>query len=320
MIANRIPTALVSILAWALAVSAVQADASWVTQADLIDAILERRSFTPQERIELDLNGDGSVDASDLICLQFDCHRDADFAAGQSTVDEGAGTALVTVQLELPVDGTLQYTIGGTATPDVDYVALGGTIAVNGTTAQIPISIIDDTELGEPLETVILTLVQASGYGLGATVQHRLNIVDNDAAWQGTLESEAGSVQFKLDLVHSPAGWTASLVGEAEGTYPPGQFPASVAFVPGTDFSADVDPIVMDASTTSFGVPITRTLELNPSDLGSTSLTVGPSYIFGEYRESLQAQGRPELTREIVGRFTLVRQETTLTASGPVGP
>lgn len=64
-------------------------------------------------------------------------------------------------------DITINYTVAGTATSDVDYAALSGTAVIEAGKSEIiiPVPVIDD-QIIEPLETVIITLTGGNGGGL----------------------------------------------------------------------------------------------------------------------------------------------------------
>ena len=118
------------------------------------------------------------------------------FASATSSVREDAGTHNVTVNLSsaAPSGGlTLTYTVGGNATAGSgnDFTIQNqGTLNViaGATTATIPVVIIDDSNpITEPVETVILTLTDGTGYTLGSTtIVHTLTITDNDEPLPGT--------------------------------------------------------------------------------------------------------------------------------------
>ncbi len=119
-----------------------------------------------------------------------------DFASPSSSVLEDAGTHNVTINLSsaAPSGGlTLTYTVGGNATAGSgnDFTIQNqGTLNViaGATTATIPVVIIDDSNpITEPVETVILTLTDGTGYTPGSTTTvHTLTITDNDAPLPGT--------------------------------------------------------------------------------------------------------------------------------------
>ena len=262
---------LLTILAVVCALPPAVADASTVTKQDVIDAILDPLIACP----DCDLNGDGQVDAVDLVCFEYQCYREAGFELTRNNVDEGVGVAQVRVLFEVSFTGTLNFSVSGTAS-GADYVFPGGSVAVNGTFVDIPVTIVDDTEMSEELETVVLTIEPGAGYGLGSSLEHQLVIVDNDAAWLGTMETRGGGVNFTMHIAHSPSGYTAQLVGGDDGTIPAGTFPATIALSE-TSFAASVPnvvPSVSDPNATYFGAEVTRTLEFNPA-IGSSCAAGG---------------------------------------------
>ena len=131
--------------------------------------------------------------------LHIDPVPEVTFAERLGVTSESAGTYRVSVRLSpAPASAiTLTYTVGGTATPDADYVALPGTLSVlaGATSASIPVTIIDDAH-EDSRETVILRLRDGEGYKLGRlnwSAAHKLYIFNHD---QNDLE---GLVQAQID-------------------------------------------------------------------------------------------------------------------------
>lgn len=79
-------------------------------------------------------------------------------------------------------DLTVQYKINGTAGPNIDYVALSGnvTIPAGASTALIVVTPIDDTLL-ESNETIVVTILAAAGYALGAPSAATVKIASDDS-------------------------------------------------------------------------------------------------------------------------------------------
>jgi hypothetical protein len=99
---------------------------------------------------------------------------------------------------------TVTYTIGGTATAGADYQALSGTviIAAGSTSATIWIEAIPDTVI-ESTETVIITLVDDTGYKVGATAQRTANI------------NHLGQPDLTItDIAYTPATYSLSTPGQ----------------------------------------------------------------------------------------------------------
>jgi hypothetical protein len=116
----------------------------------------------------------------DLPTVQFDL--------ASSTVDEGAGTATISVTLDIPVITgdtiTVPFSVtGGTAVDPDDYsVATTSPLTFTGgdQTQSITVNIVDDGLDEADTETVELTLGTPTGATLGAQTTHTLSITDND--------------------------------------------------------------------------------------------------------------------------------------------
>lgn len=106
---------------------------------------------------------------------------------------------------------TVQYdAIGGTASNSVDYVLASGiaTVEVGSTSAQIPLSIINDT-IDESNETVIVQLSNPSNAVLGFYDTHTYMILDEDAS-PPTMDNIKGASNIRSTA--------AALRGEVTGT------------------------------------------------------------------------------------------------------
>jgi hypothetical protein len=108
----------------------------------------------------------------------------AQFSSAVYTVDEGSGSAAITVLLSSTSDRTVTVdyaTSGGTATSGSDYAPASGTLTfVPGTTSRtFTVSIVDDG-VDETEEAVVLTLSNPVNAQLGAPYQATLTIVDDD--------------------------------------------------------------------------------------------------------------------------------------------
>ena len=128
----------------------------------------------------------------EILISDNDPRIDVSFASAAQSVVEGAGTRDVTVNLTpAPTANiTLDYSVGGTATADTDYTALSGSVTVSAgaTTATIPVTITDDSDV-EGEETVVLTLTGAEGHRLAAPSTHTLTIATNDGLTSASFAS-----------------------------------------------------------------------------------------------------------------------------------
>ncbi len=140
----------------------------------------------------------GSASTHTLTIADDDPSLTVSFASDASTAREASGTHAVTLNISPAPEAnlTLVYTVSGTATPDADYTALPGTLAVSpGTTSvSLPVAIIDDS-VEDSGETVVLTLSAGAGYRLGNPKEHRLTIVNRDAPMP---DDEAAPVTVSL--------------------------------------------------------------------------------------------------------------------------
>ena len=129
-------------------------------------------------------------------------------AVDTSAAEAGADVGLFRVSLNMPGGGgdtlalaqdapglAVFYTVGGSATPGSDYVALSGTVTIppGATTADITIIPIDD-DLAELDESVTLTLSAGSGYQFGASTSATIVIADNDVA--GNVATSVPALSF----------------------------------------------------------------------------------------------------------------------------
>src|ERR1041385_2163389 len=93
---------------------------------------------------------------------------------------------------------TVNYTIGGTASNGVDYLALSGSVVIPAlsSSATITVTPINDA-LAEPTETIILTLVPAPGFVIGIG-NATATILDNDAP--PTFALQFNGVNQRVDI------------------------------------------------------------------------------------------------------------------------
>lgn len=104
-------------------------------------------------------------------------------ATDPTTSEPGVDTATVTVTRLGDTSGplTVGYTLSGTATPSIDFVALPGqvTFAAGASDAAITVQPIDDALLEGP-ETIVLTALPGAGYHLSAVRQATVTLLDDE--------------------------------------------------------------------------------------------------------------------------------------------
>ncbi|MCY4049792.1 MAG: inverse autotransporter beta domain-containing protein, partial [Hyphomicrobiales bacterium] len=160
------------------------------------------------------------------------------FASASGTVGEGDGTYNARVEVNLPNPGriSLNVTTGGSATRGSDYtVDLSVFVPANGSTMDIPVAIIDDSDFAEEdNETIELTIAGSSlptGWKVVSPMTHTITITDNDSAPGGTFgfaasgnaatASEGDTVSLTVRSTAAPAAgspisfnWSVSPSGE----------------------------------------------------------------------------------------------------------
>lgn len=228
----------------------------------------------------------------------------ANFSSPSVTLEEGSGTAYLLLLFSAPFTGTLTYTVSGTAGSG-DYQPLSGSISVNNaTTAKIPITLNDDTTIGQ-LRTLVLTLDAGQGVALGGTSQSVISIEDNDAVWNGSLQGAYSDVGIKLDIAKDGGSYTGKLISDGSGLFPAGEFSAQLTWT-GSSFQALVSGIAIDAGSTLFNTPMDLSLQLN-AKAGQPDQAVNSTRLQGVYSLSTTAPDAPQLNTISTGTFLLLR-------------
>ena len=108
--------------------------------------------------------------------------------------NEGVGTYSVALTLSSPYLGSIRYAISTNSTattnlPNRDYLPLSGVVQANGTSASIPIQIVDDLLLkGTRVLYLDLKRDTQGLYRRGAITRHTLVLEDNDGFWNGVMK------------------------------------------------------------------------------------------------------------------------------------
>ncbi|MBT7082309.1 MAG: hypothetical protein HN929_12740 [Chloroflexi bacterium] len=178
------------------------------------DLVFESEIALQGSMLELLLEETQVLDLGSIECVN-PLPPAVSFAAAEFVVDEGVGTAIFTVNSDIPVPEalTVAFRVNSGGTVDVfDYEVLGqGTVdfAVGASSATIEVLIEDDPDV-EPDETLILELLPidaipgAVAYGLAAPTQSTLTIKNNDTA-----NSSGG----QIDWVQTPI---EQLIGDSQ--------------------------------------------------------------------------------------------------------
>lgn len=103
----------------------------------------------------------------------------SDPAAAEAGLEAGRITIARSGSTDMPL--AVGYSIGGTATNGVDYIALAGSASIPAGASSITIEVTpqDDTAV-EGAEIVVLTLIPGAGYTVGAPASATIAIADDD--------------------------------------------------------------------------------------------------------------------------------------------
>jgi len=215
------------------------------------------------------------------------------FAAASSTAEEDAGTQNVVVNLSpAPQSGiTLNYSVGGTATPGADFTRLSGTVAVSSGTrsVNIPVTIIDD-EIDDGGETVVLTLQGGTDYTLGKPSRHTFTIENDDPSPPPPPPPPTPVVSFAA---------AKSIAGEDSGTHnvavslaPAPQADITLRYsvggtaVSGSDYAALSGTVAVPSGAGSVSIPVIIIDDSSHenSETIVLTLTTGSGYSLGSSR------------------------------------
>ena len=249
------------------------------------DALVE-----PDETVNLALSNPVNADPGTLMAATLTIEDDdmptVDFESAPYTVDEGDGTATITVTLSgaWGQQVTVDYaTSDGTAKEPGDYTAASGTLTFTpgDVSETFDVTIIDDA-LDEPAETVTLTLSNAGNALLGAVNNPAtLTIGDNDppptvdfGSATYTVDEGAGTATITITLSEASGQQVTVDYATSDGTaeQPDDYTTASgtLTFAPGdTSESFDV-PIIDDMLDEA---DETVTLDLS----NANNATIGPN-------------------------------------------
>jgi uncharacterized repeat protein (TIGR01451 family) len=244
------------------------ADGDMAPKTITVTLIDDIEAAEPNETVEVTLSnatGGATIGApatTTLTIVDDDVPGTLQFDMAAYTANEADGTATLTVTRAGGSDGnvSVDYMVtGGTATPGSDFTLAAGTLNwANGdaTPKTIVVTLIDDPVVGEPNETVDVTLSNAGGgAAIGAPASTTLTIVDNDIP-------QPGSLQFAL---------ATYMANEGDGTAT-----LTVTRAGGSDGAVSVDYMVTGGTATS-GTDFSLaagTLNWADGDSSSKSITV----------------------------------------------
>jgi hypothetical protein len=194
----------------------------------------------------------GSPDSAILTITDNDAAPSVAFSNADYSVNEGDGTATMTVTLSNPsvFTVTVDYeTADGTATDGEDYTAVTGTLtfAPGSTDSTFDVTILEDTT-DEADETVIMTLTNAISGTVGTPNPATLTIVDND----GEPTINFPTPNFEVGEADGTATLTVTLSN-------PSDFPITVDYETGDGTATAGDDYVAASGTLTFTPGVTTT-------------------------------------------------------------
>jgi hypothetical protein len=208
----------------------------------------------------MDTNADGVVDVADLIRLSRGDHI-AYFVEAASTEVDRTVTRDVEIRFTDPFSGTLSYSVAGSATPDVDYTALSGSLLVDGTSASIPVHILRDF-LFEKQETVEITIEPGSGYTVGHPATHILTVQDIEVFFEEAttfVKEGSGTIQIGVGFNYPFSG---ILKYSVKGTA-----------IEGVDYiDLDAGSIIVDGPRTAIPLDIVDDLDVENTEFITVDL------------------------------------------------
>jgi len=226
----------------------------------------------------------------------------ASFNSTAFQVTEG-GMVAPTITFSSPYHGIVRYTISGTAMSG-DYVSLSGEVFVNGTSATIPVTMLDNQIIGQ-LRYLTLTLQAGPGLQLGAGSATTITIDENDAEWHGSFVTDGATLGFALKIEEANGVKMASLKGDGSGFFPAAEFPAGLLFT-ANDFAASVGDIAMPVNATLLNETMNLSLFLSAMN-GITNQFVGATQVRGTGTLISFVPAKPFLNTTNFGTFILLK-------------
>ncbi|NJS13016.1 MAG: hypothetical protein HC789_22930 [Microcoleus sp. CSU_2_2] len=129
-------------------------------------------------------NGNFDFNVSNVSINNLEIPAVSIFPSVFSTPNEnfpGSGRFNLALNRSFPVDLTINYTVGGTATPEEDHNLRSGSVIVPAgqTSASINTNTLDD-RIFDPDETVTVTLTSGRNYTLSSSISSTQTIIDNE--------------------------------------------------------------------------------------------------------------------------------------------
>jgi hypothetical protein len=130
-----------------------------------------------------------------------------------------------------------------------------------------------------------------------------VNITENDAVWQGILETDVGTLGFELEILNGEFGTFCDFSGGDFGFFPTNALPTQISFSE-SQFSASITNISMDASSSLFNTPMELQLTLSANDALENE-SVGINSVEGNCVFIINLPAMPHLNSTNTGTFFL---------------
>lgn len=277
---------------------------------NMIRYLLGEENLDPADLATVDRNNDGIFDIADFIfLLNLGDPPIANFAESTSTAIEENIRLEIPVIFDTPFQGDLSWEISGTAELDQDYSIPVTSLAVHGTTALIPIDLIDDDVIDPVTKTIEIQLVSATGYRLGGVQSHTIYLSDNDRVWDGAIIEGYSEFPIAVEIVQLDGQVSGSLVSDGSGSLPEGTFPLENVLMEGDVFQADVEVAGETVTSSLFGTTLNRRFEFRAGPgIGLAYLT--EDLMQGAMTQRFIAEDADDayLNREIDSNFILTRR------------
>ncbi len=281
-------------------------------------ALVNDTDVEPDETVTITLSAPtggalGSLTSHTLTIVDDDTPV-IEVTAPDTPATEPAGAAAFTLTRtggRADVAATVSFTLGGTATPGVDYTALPTslTLAAGEMSRTLVVTPLDDAAT-EPQETVTLTLGSGAGWRAGAAKVATILLADDDVAPVITLLAPASL------SVAIPTGVALALEATAERVLPAGNTPATVAWTKVSGAGTVTFENAAAASTfATFSAAGPYVLRLTAT-LGTTVSTQEVSVLVGISPAVKAATATDVGNTEVAGRSTEMGGSYTLVAAG----
>lgn len=148
------------------------------------------------------------------------------FVSANSTGEEGTSPHQVEIIFDQPYSGLVNYSVNslGNTVAGTDF-ALGenpeettGSIEMDGTSAFIPLTIIDDSIVSGQRAVILDLALNGENYFIGGRSSHAVILEDNDAWWTGSLIPASGETDgriFRLKVAREGSGTSVVFGGGA---------------------------------------------------------------------------------------------------------